>query len=787
MHSGDSKELLLSQTTDADLELLRALGTLADERGTTAFVVGGVVRDLFHRPNDGDQGPHSYDLDVVVEADAVEFAEAAAERLGGAIKAHTRFGTVILTLHGGRKVDLATARSEVYERAGALPTVIPGAIENDLKRRDFTINSMAIVLNSDDFGTLLDPHGGRADLENRILRVLSDISFEDDPTRILRGVRFSARFSLSIEPVTEALLKRAVAERRTDTVSGERLLNEIELIIGEDDPWPPVFRLIDWGILSSMVEGWDVTNSVRATIVEIDRLLSGTEGVGEPAPARWMALFAALVLPLEPEVRERVVERLAAGRRIRALVRSLAEFEDDVLPALSADEELPPSRLHGLLRRFSSETLLVSRAAAPGTPVAERIALYTSELAGVSTALGGDDIAALGVPEGKAVGEILGSLLDARLDGDVSSEDDERELARRLAQSLTSAAETASVANDSKTVKREPEASEMAHEDLLEEQTTVTATQEPETATPEPARGDAPGTEAADVRDAEADAGAEAVAGTEARTGTEAVAGTGAEPAPEQEREAPLVHRPVYEVRLDAFEGPLDLLLHLIREHEIDIYDIPIASITGQYLEYINFMESLDLALAGEFLEMAATLIRIKVQMLLPKERGGDEEEEDPREQLVRKLVEYKQFKEVASTLSEKEAERRHYFPRGVDPKSYADTEEEEVDIEEFLRDVTLFDLVDGLREVLSRVPERVDVHSVDMEEFTVEELIGRIRNMVSERGLIPFSDVFGSTASRLEILATFIALLELIRLGEVKAIQKRNFGDIEIQARVEE
>jgi segregation and condensation protein A len=247
-----------------------------------------------------------------------------------------------------------------------------------------------------------------------------------------------------------------------------------------------------------------------------------------------------------------------------------------------------------------------------------------------------------------------------------------------------------------------------------------------------------------------------------------------------------MVKRPVYEVRLEAFEGPLDLLLHLIREHEIDIYDIPIAVITEQYLEYISFMESLDLALAGEFLEMAATLIRIKVQMLLPKETD-EEEEEDPREQLVRKLVEYKQFKEVAGRLSESEKERRDYFPRGVDPKTYADFEEEEMELEEFLRDVTLFDLVDSLREVLSRVPERVDVHAVDMEEVTVEEQIDRIRAIMSERGTVPFADVFGEGASRYRIISTFIALLELIRLQEVRAIQKRNFGDIEIQARVEE
>ncbi|MBN2566032.1 MAG: segregation/condensation protein A [Candidatus Eisenbacteria bacterium] len=248
-----------------------------------------------------------------------------------------------------------------------------------------------------------------------------------------------------------------------------------------------------------------------------------------------------------------------------------------------------------------------------------------------------------------------------------------------------------------------------------------------------------------------------------------------------------LVRRPVYEVRLDAFEGPLDLLLHLIREHEIDIYDIPIAKITEQYLEYISFMESLDLSLAGEFLEMAATLIRIKVQMLLPKEVEEGEEEEDPREQLVRKLVEYKQFKEAAGALASREEERRDYFPHGVDPRSYVEFEEEEVGIEEFLRDVTLFDLVDGLREVLSRVPERVDIHSVDMELVTVDQQIDRIRAIMRERSSLPFIEIFGPSASREEIIATFMAVLELIRLGEITAVQKKNFDEIEIQVRAEE
>ena len=775
---------LLTGLPQEELEILKALGALAADRETRAYAVGGIVRDrLLGRTN--------YDLDVVVEEDAIAFAGAATELLGGTVKAHTRFGTVILVLPDGRKIDIATARSEVYERPGALPTVSSGDMESDLRRRDFTINAMALALNPDDFGALLDPFGGRRDLERRVLRVMTAVSFEDDPTRILRGVRFSARFGLAFEPTTEALLRKAVAERRVDTVSGERLLNELRLILSEDDVWPPVFRLIDWEILPSMVDGWNVPMSVRGTIVEVDRLAA------EGGPSRWTALFMVLLEPVDAAVRDAVVERLGAGRHVRALVRELAAVEDGILAELSSEGEVANSRLYSMLHGLSQETLVLVRALGRGGVAAARVALYQKDLAGTTPALTGTDLASLGIPEGRSVGRILRELLSARLDGEVSSAEEEAELAKRLADSLTSGAEADSVSRESSTEGTEPGAANMTDEEQQEDRTGAGATavaDEPETPAADRGRGEAPDPVAdggqGDCGSSPADAGpGEARASARGQLAAERAtpAATMSAGAYADSRQEQLVKRPVYEVRLDAFEGPLDLLLHLIREHEIDIYDIPIASITEQYLEYIRFMESLDLALAGEFLEMAATLIRIKVQMLLPRETEDGEEEEDPREQLVRKLVEYKRFKEAAGRLSGLEQERRAYFARGVDPRIYAELEEEEVDMADFLRDVTLFDLVDGLREVLSRVPERIDVHSVDMEEVTVEEQIDRIRAAVRERGSVPFVEVFGEDAGRLEIVATFIALLELIRLGEVRAVQKRNFGEIEIQARVEE
>lgn len=250
---------------------------------------------------------------------------------------------------------------------------------------------------------------------------------------------------------------------------------------------------------------------------------------------------------------------------------------------------------------------------------------------------------------------------------------------------------------------------------------------------------------------------------------------------------APLVRRPVYEVRLETFQGPLDLLLHLIREHEIDIYDIPIAVITEQYLEYIAFMESLDLSLAGEFLEMAATLIRIKVRMLLPPAVDEEEEQEDPRRQLVEKLLEYKKFKEAATHLSGREDERKEHFQHGVDPRVYREIDEEIFETEDILRDVTLFDLVDVLRDVLTRVPRRVDVHAVDLEQTTVEEQIGRVRSILEERGSVEFRDLLASATTRAGIVTTFIALLELIKMAVLRAVQERPFGTILVQLRTEE
>ena len=233
-------------------------------------------------------------------------------------------------------------------------------------------------------------------------------------------------------------------------------------------------------------------------------------------------------------------------------------------------------------------------------------------------------------------------------------------------------------------------------------------------------------------------------------------------------------------VKLERFEGPLDLLLHLIKRDEIDIYDIPIAHITQQYLAYLDLMRALDLEVAGEFLVMAATLMRIKAKMLLPLPSPGEEEDEgDPREELVQRLVEYRQFKEAAGTLKLREEERRRLYERGLLP-----SEDDAGPLP--LAPASLFHLMDAFHRVMSKVPEAA-VYEVRTEAYDVEDKISAIARRVAEEGSVLFSVLLLACRERAEMIVTFIALLELVKLGQVTILQTEQFGDVTIVHRTPE
>jgi segregation and condensation protein A len=232
-----------------------------------------------------------------------------------------------------------------------------------------------------------------------------------------------------------------------------------------------------------------------------------------------------------------------------------------------------------------------------------------------------------------------------------------------------------------------------------------------------------------------------------------------------------------YKVKLEVFEGPLDLLLYLIKKEEVDVYDIPIERITNQYMQYLSLMQLLNLEVAGEFLVMAATLMYIKSRMLLPVDQqvtdSEAEEGEDPRWELIRQLVEYKKFKEAALQLGQREDEQANLFTRQAPDAGI------KVDKDLPLAEVSIFDLISAFNEVLKRANSREEFREIVEERFTVSDKIEEILYNLRERTQLRFVEMFADTASRAEVVVTFLALLELIRLKRLRVRQEDSFGEI--------
>jgi len=407
------------------LDLFGRIGSLGDEMGTNVYLVGGLPRDLW-------LGTPGYDVDVVVEGDGLAFARAFAREVGGSVTAHKRFGTAIVGIGPGQKVDVATARRERYLRPGALPEVEPDTIRQDLYRRDFTINSMAIQLNRSRYGRLADPFGGLRDLRAGVLRVLHDGSFEDDPTRIMRGVRFEQRYGFRMEDRTIRLLVAAVEDRMLDRVTGQRLRDELVLILKEDDPGPAVLRLQKLGVSKAICAPFgakEPTASGRA-FGRIRRALRWVQEIRPHATVEsWIVYLLGLVSSLSPDERRDFADRLCLHRRARLCMDGLSEWQETVHPRLAEPGEIRPSEIYGLLRRMPGEVVLFGMTFAENDRIDRRARLYLETLQDVSPSITGRDLQHIGIPEGPALGRILEEIRAAKLDGELASKEEELERA----------------------------------------------------------------------------------------------------------------------------------------------------------------------------------------------------------------------------------------------------------------------------------------------------------------------------------------------------------------------
>lgn len=396
---------LVRALPEGPVALLRRLGAIAGERRQDCWLVGGLVRDCL-------LGVGNVDLDVVVEGDGPAFARRAAAALGAGVETYDRFLTATLTLPDLTRVDIATARAETYERAGALPTVRPSTIADDLRRRDVTINAMAMALMPDRFGELLDPHGGAADAAAGVLRVLHPRSFLDDPTRILRLARFAARFGFAPEPATARWLEEALAARVFDFLSADRLRHDLYLVLFEPEPGEALARLAAWGALAPVVPGAAPGGDFPALADQARALVALTERGPEWDPA--VLGLMLLLREASPDDLATVVRRLNITASAREAVLAVPR-----LPHLVrlADEAQRLSVLHGELRDLPLEVLLAVLVLLPGESSRKRLMLYLRRGRKLRPELSGDDLMAMGFAEGPGLKRILDALLEEKMDG----------------------------------------------------------------------------------------------------------------------------------------------------------------------------------------------------------------------------------------------------------------------------------------------------------------------------------------------------------------------------------
>jgi len=410
------------------LNILRRAGRLGRQRGEEVFLVGGSVRDLLLDIDD-------QDMDLAVVGDGMAFAHAYVSRYGGKVVCYRRFATALMVLQGGLKLDVVSARWEQYRHPGALPAVEPGALVHDLYRRDFTINGLAIQLSGRKFGRLVDPFGGRRDLRRGIIEVMHNLSFVDDPTRMIRAVRFEGRYGFRMSVRTRHLLRQAAATHMLERISGQRLRQELLILLRESDPLPAIRRLDHLGILESLQPDLRLTPARIDLLRRTGRYLSKwKERWPEEEVSGWMAYLLGVLSSLSPGESERLSDRLALQRKAVEAIRLAHRFGPEVIKALSASRRPPDSVLYQILHRFPSEVLIALMARSGRRAVSSRIVRYRARLRDVQLDISGEDLKQMGLPPGTAYGNILDGVLMATLDGRITGRRQQLEMARRLAE-----------------------------------------------------------------------------------------------------------------------------------------------------------------------------------------------------------------------------------------------------------------------------------------------------------------------------------------------------------------
>jgi len=383
-------------------------GEMANSRGEKLYLVGGVVRDLLMEQA-------NFDLDLVVEGNAIELAQQL-KLNQGKITTHPRFNTATLQWND-RSVDLTTARSETYEKPGALPAVTPSSIDQDLSRRDFTVNAMAIRINPGYYGKLVDPHGGRDDLQAKRVRILHEKSFTDDATRIWRALRYEQRLDFHLERRTQTLLQRDIP--MLETISADRIRYEMECIFKEKYPEKVFSRGGELGVLAALHPSLKGDGYLKEKFERARQECS-------PTPPSFDLYLALLAYPLTTEEIEQLISLLnlpgLSAKTLRDTIAVKNKMRSLSTPGVS------PSAIYNLLRDFSPSALEANSLVTESAVASQAIHLFLNRLKDVQVSLTGDDLIQMGIAPGPQIKEMLNLLHQAKLNGKINTRHDEEEV-----------------------------------------------------------------------------------------------------------------------------------------------------------------------------------------------------------------------------------------------------------------------------------------------------------------------------------------------------------------------
>ena len=434
--------------------LLRDLGRMADEQRVGLYLVGGVVRDLLLKRS-------NWDLDLTVEGDGIAFARLVASRYRAGVVLFERFATARLTMSDSTKVDIASTRRESYADPAALPDVRPARLEDDLLRRDFTINAMAIELNGAHWGCLHDPYGGREDIKAKIVRVLHAKSFVDDPTRIFRAIRFAERFGFRLDATTHRLLKQAAETNIVAQLSGPRLANEIFMLLRERYPERALAALARLQLLRFLHPRLTYSRQARLLITVLARGISWWERQcpGNPID-RSLVWFMALLEGAGSATIAAIAQRLQlSSLQIRTLEWA-GTTTGHASDTISGSNPLRPSQVYRLLKDMPNEALvlamsktLLSHDRVRVGRAGRRLVRFLTRDRQVPITVDGEDLKQFGLRPGPQFKRILDRLLTERIDGTIKTAVEERALARRLVAATLRAGQVGANGNRSRSFR----------------------------------------------------------------------------------------------------------------------------------------------------------------------------------------------------------------------------------------------------------------------------------------------------------------------------------------------